>query len=55
MITMEDVIEENYEEYKEALKTPYKDVVSIFQPSLFWKLLLKKIHKKYHHNWESLI
>jgi len=49
-IGVEDVTEENYQGYKEALKTPYKDAVSIFQLSLFWRLLLKKTHKKSHHN-----
>jgi hypothetical protein len=34
---VEDFTEENHEEYKEDLKTPYKDVISIFQPSLFWR------------------
>jgi hypothetical protein len=43
-LNVEDFTEENQEEYKEDLKTPNKDVISIFQPSLFWRLLLKKNH-----------
>ena len=43
-LVVEDFTEENHEEYKEDLKTSYKDVISLFQPSLFWRLLLKKHH-----------
>jgi hypothetical protein len=39
---VEDFTEENHEEYKEDLNAPYKDVISIFQPSLCWRFLLKK-------------